>query len=426
MVFYTGYIVYAIKVPYDISESWAEFYIMDAIAKRHMSVYQDGSFNPDGLIIVSDALTVIPRLVAKKYQNWFFANTITKPADGRKFFMDNRLIAEDEFLAFDRPITREELAYLLIRASKLMPNEAAANFSDYNLISMDKRGYVNRINYIGVLNGSDNKFNPLSSMTRAEFCVVISRMGELKVPEDKIVPAELKPRVVDLPVPILLYHSITDSEELAASDDMYITIQKLTEDLTLINSLGYTPIFAKDLDKELPPKPIVITFDDGYLTNYAEAFPIFKKMNMKMTIFLNGYTGEMAGYEHKFTWKQAKEMIDSNVIDIQSHTYALHSIDYEGTPMTWQQQDENEAQYIARIEKDCETHNNNFKAHLGYAPTVFAYPYGLANEATEKILSKYYKSTLTTYPIVANPKYGLFLLPRVTVTQSTLLDFLTE
>jgi len=410
----------------DVEDHWAKFYIMDATAKMYISGYPDGSFNPNDLITLSDAFILVPRLVAKKYQNWFFANTIKSPEEGRKFFMDNKIITAEEFPNINKPITREELAYLLIKSAKLMPSSVPSNFTDYNLISMDKRGYVNRINYVGVLNGSNGKFNPLSPITRAEFCVVISRMAQLKVPEDKIqATAYVKP-VNDMPVPILLYHSITFSEEEALNDPMFVTPEKLRRDLELINSLGYTPIFAKDLDKELPPKPIVITFDDGYLTNYELAFPILKETGMKMTIFLNGYTGEISGFEHKFTWNQAREMIDSSVIDIQTHTAFLHYINDDGIPLTFQQYGEDSKTHAERLETDCVIHNDNFKLQLGYEPTIFAYPYGLANEATEAVLKKFYISTLTTEAVVSNPAYGLYLLPRITITETTELDFLVE
>ena len=68
---------------------------------------------------------------------------------------------------------------------------------------------------------------------------------------------------------------------------------------------------------ELPPKPVLITFDDGYIDNYTNAFPILKKYNLRATIFIiPAFTSVYPGY---MTWEQLKEM-ESNGITIESHT----------------------------------------------------------------------------------------------------------
>ena len=67
----------------------------------------------------------------------------------------------------------------------------------------------------------------------------------------------------------------------------------------------------------LPDRPVLITFDDGYVDNYTNAYPILKKYNLKATIFIvTGFVSERKGY---LTWDQLREM-EQHGITAQSHT----------------------------------------------------------------------------------------------------------
>ena len=66
----------------------------------------------------------------------------------------------------------------------------------------------------------------------------------------------------------------------------------------------------------LPDKPVLITFDDGYIDNYQHAFPILKEYNMKATLFM---ITSAFGESRFVNVEQLKEM-QANGIDIQSHT----------------------------------------------------------------------------------------------------------
>ncbi len=74
------------------------------------------------------------------------------------------------------------------------------------------------------------------------------------------------------------------------------------------------------LDYHLPKNSILVTFDDGYMNNYTNAFPILKKYNIKATIFLNTrYVGRDASY---LGWKEIREMYESGLVDFQLHTHS--------------------------------------------------------------------------------------------------------
>ncbi len=132
-------------------------------------------------------------------------------------------------------------------------------------------------------------------------------------------------------VPVLYYHSVDPSE----ANEVIISPEKLREELTFIKDSGYTTLTMSELNDyilnnaPIPEKSIVITFDDGYADNYANAFPILKELDMKATIFVISNFTDKDGYY--MTSQQIKEMSDYG-IDIQSHTAShahLNQLTYE-------------------------------------------------------------------------------------------------
>ena len=80
-------------------------------------------------------------------------------------------------------------------------------------------------------------------------------------------------------VPILMYHGILKDKKLQGK---YVIGPDLLEsDLCYLKEHGYTAVVMQDLidytnGGDLPEKPIMITFDDGYYNNYLYAFPLMK------------------------------------------------------------------------------------------------------------------------------------------------------
>jgi len=99
----------------------------------------------------------------------------------------------------------------------------------------------------------------------------------------------------DITVPILLYHRIDISP---IDSRYYVTPQKFEEQMKLLHDWEYTTITtiqliqAITLGTKLPPRPLIITFDDGHLDNYTSAFPIMQKYGFTGILYLvNNYIG---------------------------------------------------------------------------------------------------------------------------------------
>ena len=121
--------------------------------------------------------------------------------------------------------------------------------------------------------------------------------------------------------PILEYHMVQekDPEDAFAYN---VPPQDFEEQLDYLQEQGYTAISLRDYLRakkglqELPAKPIVLTFDDGYESNYLELLPILERHGMKATVFM---VANNIGKEHYLRWWQLKEM-EERGIEIGSHT----------------------------------------------------------------------------------------------------------
>lgn len=119
-------------------------------------------------------------------------------------------------------------------------------------------------------------------------------------------------------IPVLYYHSVN----VNSTNEVIITPELLKKHLSYIKNEGYISLTINDVqnylinNEPIPEKSILITFDDGYMDNYYNAFPILKELNLKATIFC--ITGSLDG-KYYLSEDAIREMSDYG-IDIQSHT----------------------------------------------------------------------------------------------------------
>lgn len=194
-------------------------------------------------------------------------------------------------------------------------------------------------------------------------------------------------------IPVITYHSIQD--ENPEDNEYIVKTADFEKTISLFEKEGFTFIDTYDLldiinnKKVLPKNPILITFDDGYEDNYKNAYPILKKYNAKATIFVIGsYVGKEGNY---LNWNQIKEMSESEVIDIASHSYNLHDLFEDGPNKgkTWlsaKLEDESDEHYYEKVKNDLIWNNNLLYEHSSRFPIAIAYPGAMTNEIAQKAL----------------------------------------
>lgn len=213
-------------------------------------------------------------------------------------------------------------------------------------------------------------------------------------------PVQEEDEVTEIQVPILMYHHI--SQEPAS--DMEISPEVFAEHMDALSQAGYTAVLFQDLvdfvyhGGPLPEKPVCITMDDGYLSNYETAWPILEQYGMKGTIFVIGSSIGHTEYKDTqypitphFDWDQAREMQDSGVIDIQCHTYDMHQwTPYETgdkiRKSVLRLEGESEEEYYAAVTEDLAYYDELRRQEMGEGFLVLAYPGGDFDEVSEEII----------------------------------------
>jgi poly-beta-1,6-N-acetyl-D-glucosamine N-deacetylase len=214
---------------------------------------------------------------------------------------------------------------------------------------------------------------------------------------------------------VLSYHEISDKTETL--DASYaVSPEHFEEQVEWLIKSGYHFISIDDIlkyrksKKSLPPKAVLMTFDDGYQSVYANAYPIIKKYKIPVVIALVGswmeaqervdFNGHTIARDKFLSQKEIKEMVGSGLVEIGSHTYSLHK-GIVGNPQgnmqpavitrAWLsdlQKYENKKAYRKRIGEDLEKNNAFIKRYTGKTPRVMVWPYGYYNKEVRQIAER--------------------------------------
>lgn len=215
---------------------------------------------------------------------------------------------------------------------------------------------------------------------------------------------------------VLAYHSVVD-ESAAENQKHYfpqtISAQTLIKHFNWLKENGYNVIsWQQVIDAEngkdtLPDNAVLLSFDDGYETMYNVVFPLLKAYNYPavfapVTGWLDTPADQKIAYADKMldrsvfaTWSQVKEMEQSGLVEVASHTHNLHN-GINANPSGGQLPSviapeykngkyETEDAYKNRLKSDFTRSVQTLVNHIGKKPRVMVWPYGQFNDVSVQI-----------------------------------------
>jgi peptidoglycan/xylan/chitin deacetylase (PgdA/CDA1 family) len=179
-------------------------------------------------------------------------------------------------------------------------------------------------------------------------------------------------------VPILCYHNLNPT----VPGSMNMTPEKFESQIKWLKDNGYTFITLKDAvaylkgeRSTLPAKPVVITADDGWQSDYTYLYPIAKKYNIPVTLFI--YPGTISEGKHALTWNELKELQQTGLFDIQGHTYSHPNFKVEKRHLS-------EAAYDKFVTHELAGSKKVLEDKLGIKVELLAWPFGIYDDYLEK------------------------------------------
>lgn len=217
----------------------------------------------------------------------------------------------------------------------------------------------------------------------------------------------------------LTYHDVRDDVRGDLDPDRFaVSTEHLAQHFEWLRENGWTPIGIDDLiaaregRRPLPERAVLLTFDDGLASVYTKVFPLLKLFDYPAVVALVGrwleleegetvsYGGREVGRKHFVDTAQLREMVDSKLVEIASHSYDLHHgirANPQGNQLPagyYRRYDpeerryESDAAYEARIRRDLARNSALLERLTGRRPRVIVWPFGEYNERTEAIAAE--------------------------------------
>jgi len=205
----------------------------------------------------------------------------------------------------------------------------------------------------------------------------------------------------------IAFHDVVDDRRDLGDDAM--TTGTLIEFFEWLKANNWTAVSANDVlraakgEHRLPPRAVLITFDDGYRSLYTRVFPLLLTYRIPIVSALVGtwmdapmdanvnYDGKIVPRRNFLSWAEAREMQASGLVEFGSHSYDLHR-GVTGNPqgnvmpaaVTREFKTgtgyESSATHQARLEADAQRISALLGRELGRKPRVWVWPYGRYSE----------------------------------------------
>lgn len=216
------------------------------------------------------------------------------------------------------------------------------------------------------------------------------------------------------PVPILMYHAVGETPAPAAYG-LSVTPEALRTQLEVLAERGFTPVTTRALaaawrsDGPLPPRPLLLTFDDGYEGVHRYALPALRSHGFTATVFattgwLRGPHETPGALDLMLDWDQLRDLSAAG-LEIGGHSHTHPQLDALTGP---------------RLRSELARCRDLLAGELGRCPVSFAYPYGYSSrQVRAAVRAAGFRQSLAVGNALAERRHGPYALRRVTVRRST-------
>lgn len=214
-------------------------------------------------------------------------------------------------------------------------------------------------------------------------------------------------------VPVLMYHYIGNNPNPAdhARDILSVTPDKFEAQMKYISESGFNPISFDQLypalvsHSPLPPKPIILTFDDAYVDFYYNAYPILAKYNLSATVFV---PTNLVGKPAYMNWDQIVQLNQTGRVHFLAHSQNHSDL----THLT-----------AAQLTTEITESKKILEQKLGAPVNFMAYPYGTVNNTVIEAVKKAgYLGSAGTWESKFQSQNNLYDMPRLRITGNMSLE----
>ena len=163
---------------------------------------------------------------------------------------------------------------------------------------------------------------------------------------------------------VLYYHEVVEKGQGFS----YQKIEKeaFEHQMAYLQAEGYETLYFSDLDKPLPAKVVIVSFDDGFRSVYENAAPIMEKYGIKGNVYLP--TGYIGNDPHFMDWDMVQKLQEGS-FEMQAHTHNhvdVRTLDEQA------------------LQEQIQASDELFREKLGYLPRAFCLPFGTYDSASIK------------------------------------------
>ncbi|WP_416975369.1 polysaccharide deacetylase family protein [Streptomyces sp. 4F14] len=220
--------------------------------------------------------------------------------------------------------------------------------------------------------------------------------------------------MTDTRVPILMYHAIS-AEPSPETRELSVSPKAFARQMDLVAEQGRTPLTTAGLaarwrsGRPLPPRPVLITFDDGYEGVHHHALPALARHGFPATLFVS--TGWIRGaydtggaLDTMLDWDQVRQLADAGV-EIGGHSHSHPQLDQLAD---------------GALRGELTRCRDLVAEQLGALPVSFAYPYGYSDRRVRVAVREHgFAQALAVGNSLARRGQGPYALRRVTVRRRT-------